>query len=114
VRGGDRFALALISLALDEVEATGCCAGIANSGAIVASMCCSATIVSVGVPRKRQRQPRGRRSSAVSPIPALTPGQRFVVKALALSAPPARRKQPCSDMVGDARLPAKRAVRSRA
>jgi len=68
-RGGDRFALALISLALDEVDATEVLRRHPRFGGIIVSVAARPRLRVSACPRERRRRPRRRRSSAVSPIP---------------------------------------------
>ena len=68
-RGGDRCALALISLALDEVDATGYWGGIADSGAPL-RRCAARRRCACRRFRGNAGDDRDERSSPVSPVPA--------------------------------------------
>jgi hypothetical protein len=60
VRGGDRCALTLISLALDEGDAMAYWSRPRRFASIVTSVSCSATGAHAAFPRKRWRRPRRR------------------------------------------------------
>jgi hypothetical protein len=77
-RGGDRCALAVISLALDEVDAMRVLRRRGASGASLAAVRCSVAVASGGV--SAETSPPRRRSSAACPSSA-DPGDHLVAEA---------------------------------